>query len=49
MTPKPGELGAGELVPSEVAVGARNLAKTRAQRTRQKTREENWPGKESEK
>lgn len=40
MTPKPGELGTGKLVPSEVGMGARNLMKAIAQRTRRKTREE---------
>lgn len=40
LTRKPGELGTGKLVPSEVGMGARNLAKALAQRTRGKTREE---------
>jgi hypothetical protein len=40
LTPKPGELGTGKLVPSEVGMGARNLAKGIVQRTRRKTREE---------
>lgn len=40
LTPKPGELGTGKLVPSEVGMGARNLVKATAQRTRRKTREE---------